>query len=68
MTIGLFVLITLGVTGSPGWPTVKETFFSWPDAREALPDIRDAIWLNVRMFLIAEVFILVFANRNCFPD
>jgi polar amino acid transport system permease protein len=61
MTVVVFVVAALVVTGSPGWPRVKETFFSWPDAREALPDIWDALWLNIKMFLIAEVFILVFA-------
>ena len=61
MTIGVFVLLALGLTGSPGWPTVKAAFFSWPDAKEALPDIWDAIWLNIKMFVVAEVVILVFA-------
>ena len=59
-TVVVFALIGLGVTSSPGWATVKATFFHWPDARAALPDIWDAIWLNIKMFLIAEVFILVF--------
>ena len=61
MTIVVFVVAGLVLTGSPGWPRVKETFFSWPDAKEALPDIWDALWLNIKMFLIAEVFILIFA-------
>jgi polar amino acid transport system permease protein len=60
-TVVVFVVAGLVLTGSPGWPRVQETFFSWPDAREALPGIWDAIWLNIKMFLIAEVFILVFA-------
>jgi polar amino acid transport system permease protein len=61
MTIVVFVAAGLVVTGSPGWPRVQDLFFSWPDAKEALPDIWDALWLNIKMFLIAEVFILVFA-------
>ncbi len=61
MTIVVFVAVALIITGSPGWARVKELFFSWPDAREALPDIWKAIWLNIKMFLIAEVFILIFA-------
>jgi polar amino acid transport system permease protein len=59
-TVVVFVGLTLVITGSPGWPAVKGYFFSWPDAREALPDIWKAIWLNIKMFLIAEVFILIF--------
>lgn len=61
MTIAVFVVAGLVVTGSPGWPSVRSLFFSWSDAREALPDIWDAMWLNVKMFLIAEVFILIVA-------
>ncbi|MGB0099016.1 MAG: amino acid ABC transporter permease [Nocardioides sp.] len=61
MTVVAFVVAGLVVTGSPGWPAVQETFFSWPDAKEALPDIWHALWLNIKMFLIAEVFILIFA-------
>ena len=60
-TIVVFVVLVLGITGSPGWASVKTLFFSWDDAREALPDIWDALWLNIKMFLIAEVFILIFA-------
>ena len=52
----------LVVTGSPGWPSVQGDVLQLATTREeALPDIRDAIWLNIKMFLIAEVFILVFA-------
>ena len=61
MTVAVFVVAGLVITGSPGWASVKTLFFSWDDAREALPDIWDAIWLNIKMFLVAEVFILIFA-------
>ena len=61
MTVLFFLVVGVVITGSPGWDSVKALFFSWPDAREALPDIWAAIWLNIKMFLIAEVFILVFA-------
>jgi polar amino acid transport system permease protein len=60
-TVVVFVAAGLVVTGSPGWATVRETFFNGYHARQALPAIWDAIWLNIKMFLIAEVFILVFA-------
>jgi polar amino acid transport system permease protein len=55
------VLLGLLVTGSPGWATVRETFLDGGHARAALPAIWDAIWLNIKMFLIAEAFILVIA-------
>jgi polar amino acid transport system permease protein len=51
-------LVVLVVT-SPGWPTVQETFFSWPDAKAAFPEIAEGFWLNVKLFLAAEPLILV---------
>ena len=61
MTVVVFALVVVGLTSSPGWPRVKESFLSWPDARESFPAIWDAMWLNIKMFLIAELFILVLA-------
>src|SRR3954447_12583757 len=52
------VLMAVIVT-SPGWPTVKETFFDWSAAADAFPDILARFWLNVRLFLIAEPLILI---------
>jgi polar amino acid transport system permease protein len=59
-------LVVLGaaavlVTQSPGWPRVRATYFDLDDAREVLPDVAKAFWLNIRLFLIAEVFILIVA-------
>ncbi|MEZ0577386.1 amino acid ABC transporter permease [Nocardioides sp. MH1] len=44
---------------SPGWPRVHALFFSWDDARDALPDLVKGFWINVKMFLVAEPLILV---------
>jgi polar amino acid transport system permease protein len=46
------------IVHSPGWPRVRETFLSWPDFRAAFPDVLAGFWLNVRMFLVAEVLVL----------
>jgi len=61
MTLAVFVAVCLLVASSPGWPNVKAYFFSWSDAKESFPDIWDAIWLNIKMFVIAEIVILVVA-------
>jgi polar amino acid transport system permease protein len=53
------VLVALVVT-APGWPEVREQFFDGEIFRESFPEIAPRILTNVRMFLIAEVFILVF--------
>ena len=54
------VLVTAVVT-APGWDEVRASFFSWDDLTASLGDIAPAFWLNVKVFLIAEVFILVCA-------
>ncbi len=53
--------LVLVVSQSPGWPRVRETYFNLEDARAVFPDVAKAFWLNIRMFLVAEVFILVVA-------
>jgi polar amino acid transport system permease protein len=47
------------VTSSPGWPRVRETFFSATAARESLPAVAKGFVTNVAMFLVAEPLILV---------
>lgn len=59
VTIAVLGLLVVGVTSSPGWPRVQETFLSWPDAKASFPAVRDGFWTNVKMFLIAEPVILV---------
>ncbi|HUO74339.1 MAG TPA: amino acid ABC transporter permease [Solirubrobacteraceae bacterium] len=53
--------LTALIVTSPGWPTVRETFFSWPAFKESFPDVLRAFWLDVRMFVIVEVIVLVLA-------
>jgi polar amino acid transport system permease protein len=53
--------LVLLVAQSPGWPRVRETYFNVDDARAVLPDVAKAFWLNIRLFLVAEVFILAVA-------
>jgi polar amino acid transport system permease protein len=60
-TIVVVGLIVLAVTSAAGWPDVKQAFFDPDVFRESFPDIARAFLINVRIFLIAEVFILIFA-------
>lgn len=59
LTVAVFVLVGAVVVSSPGWATVKVTFFDWQIAKDTFPDILDGFWLNVKLFMICEVFILV---------
>ena len=60
-TVVFAVVIVLVVSNSPGWPAVKSSFFNREIFRESLHNIPQAFLLNVKIFLIAEVFILAFA-------
>jgi len=60
-TVVVFGVVTLVVVNSPGWPVVRETFFSWDDFKASFPDILTGFVRNIRIFLIAEVFILIVA-------
>ena len=57
------VLVVLGVViaSAPGSAVVRERFFSWSHIQAAFPQVLQGFALNVRMFLVAEAFILVFA-------
>jgi polar amino acid transport system permease protein len=58
-TLAVAVVLLLVLTGSPGWPRVRETFFSWPQAREVFPAVLRGFWLNVQIFLVASVLVLL---------
>jgi len=62
VSTALFVLVVgFAITRAPGWDEVRRTFFDWEYFKDSLPEIARAFRLNVKIFLIAEVFILVFA-------
>jgi polar amino acid transport system permease protein len=60
-TIVFFTLLGVAIIHAPGWPEVKRTFFDWGQFKDSMPEIASAFMLNVKMFCIAEAFILVFA-------
>jgi polar amino acid transport system permease protein len=60
-TVVVFALLAVVITHAPGWPEVKQTFFNWDQFKDSMPEIARAFLLNVKMFCIAEVFILALA-------
>jgi polar amino acid transport system permease protein len=58
-TLVVFGALVLVVVNSPGWDEVRQAFFYGPEFRESFPDILEKFWTNVKLFLTAEVFILV---------
>jgi polar amino acid transport system permease protein len=59
VTLVVFGVAGWAITSSPGWPTTREGFFSWHDISKSFPGILRGFWTNVKMFLIAEVLIIV---------
>ena len=60
-TVVFIALVVVLVVTSEGWDEVKRSFFDGEVFRASFPSIADAFLLNVRIFLIAEVVILVAA-------
>jgi polar amino acid transport system permease protein len=58
-TVVFFTVLVLVVVNSPGWPEVRDRFFDGEVFRESLPEIAPKLLVNIKIFLIAEVFILI---------
>jgi polar amino acid transport system permease protein len=59
-TVVVFGVIGYVVVNSPGWPRVQDAFLNGPIFWESLPKIVAKFWVNVQLFLVAEVLILAF--------
>jgi polar amino acid transport system permease protein len=59
-TIVFFTVVGWIVVNSPGWPRFQEAFLNGPIFWESLPKLLGKFWVNIRLFLVAEVLILVF--------
>jgi polar amino acid transport system permease protein len=68
-TIVFFAVVTVILAAAPGFDAVRESFFNLEAMKESffgvpeegLPGIGQAFLLNIRIFLVAEVLILIFA-------
>jgi polar amino acid transport system permease protein len=62
LSTAVFVtVVVVAISQSPGWPEVHRVFFGWHDITSTFPEIARAFVLNVKIFVVCEVFILVFA-------
>jgi polar amino acid transport system permease protein len=50
--------LALLVLTSPGWPDVRDSFFSWSDFKASFPAVLKGFWLDVRLFCAVEVAVL----------
>jgi len=60
-TLVVFAALAVLITHAPGWHEVHRTFFDWSEFKTSFPEIARAFKLNVKIFCIAEVFILTIA-------
>ncbi|WP_375425847.1 amino acid ABC transporter permease [uncultured Friedmanniella sp.] len=58
-TVVIIAALVLGITATPGWPRVQETFFDPARAWSALPAVATGLWLNVRVMIVCGALILV---------
>jgi len=47
------------VLTSPGWPDIRDTFFSTSVFSSSFPKVLDGFWLDVKLFVIVEIAVLV---------
>ena len=60
-TVVFLAVVVVAVMQSPGWPAVHQAFFGWHDISSSFPEVARAFKLNVKIFLVCEVFILALA-------
>lgn len=59
-SLAFFVLVVgVAVSRLPGWHVVQDTFFNLDEFVSSFPQLLSAFWLNIRIFVVAEVFILI---------
>ncbi|MFI5255193.1 MAG: amino acid ABC transporter permease [Candidatus Limnocylindrales bacterium] len=59
-TAVVFTALAAVIVSAPGWPLVQHEFFDPQILWSSLPALLHAFWINVQLFLVAEVIILVF--------
>ena len=46
-------LLAVGITSSPGWPRVQDSFFNWQQAKASFPEVIRGFGKNIVIFLVA---------------
>jgi polar amino acid transport system permease protein len=59
-TVVFFGVLVFIVVNAPGWPRFQEAFLNGPIFGDSLPKLVSKFWVNVQLFLMAEVLILLF--------
>lgn len=59
-TLIIGIVLTIVVAGAPGFDRVRQSFFNFHYAKTAFPHVLSGLWLNMRVMLVAEFFVLIF--------
>jgi polar amino acid transport system permease protein len=51
--------LAIWILTSPGWPSVRETFFSWSEFKNSFPEVLEGFWLDVKVFVLVEIGVLI---------
>lgn len=57
--IAFALLVVFGLKLSPGWPRVKESFFSGKYFTESFPKVLEGLWLNVQVLFFAVIGVTI---------
>ena len=58
-TVAVFGVVAWLISRSTYWPAVRRQFFSWEDIKASFPDVLRGFWLNVRIWIVAQVLIVI---------
>jgi polar amino acid transport system permease protein len=58
-TLAFGLLLVIVITGAQGYEMVKNSFFNWHYAKQAMPSVFHGLLLNLRVLIIAEFFVLL---------
>lgn len=61
-TLILAILVVIGLRLSPGWPRVRESFFSSEYFMKALPHVFAGLWMNIRVLFASVIGVACFAT------
>jgi polar amino acid transport system permease protein len=61
-TVVLVAVVTFAIVHTQGWPRFRDSFLDFRYGREVFGGIARGLWLNVRLMVVCEVVILVFAT------
>lgn len=58
-TIVVAVVAYVVVINTPGWASVKESFFNLEVAKDSFPAILEGLWLNIRVLFFASICVAI---------